>query len=416
MTNSRRSWWVAWALAVAMGLRLIAAIGWQQHLGGTRELGFPDSHGYWHLARQIVHGQPYQYGGPELSVFRAPVYPLVLAGLFFMIGDDPPVLWGRLVGAVGGTLAVAGLALLAGRLFDQRAARIAAWMAACYPGAIGMSVFILSEAVFVPLMVLQLSCWAAAWQATTRRATVRWALLAGIATGLATLARPSWMLFMPMAVAAAILFSRARLRHLAIGTLMVTAMCLVMCPWWVRNYRVTGTWVPTTLQLGASLYDGLNPRANGASNMWFARPFYKSLADADARQQRPSRENFEVRLDRRLRDAAIAWAESHPNAVIRLAVRKFARIWSPWPHATELQSWPIRLVIAVGYVPLLVCGVLGTVVYARRGWPYLLCALPAVYFTMLHVIFVGSIRYRQPAMVMAIVLAAGYVGKIRNKK
>jgi len=110
MTNSRRSWWVAWALAVAMGLRLIAAIGWQQHLGGAREFGFPDSHGYWHLARQIVHGQPYQYGGPELSVFRAPVYPLVLAGLFFVIGDDPPVFWGRLVGAVGGTLAVAGLA------------------------------------------------------------------------------------------------------------------------------------------------------------------------------------------------------------------------------------------------------------------------------------------------------------------
>ena len=44
--------------------------------------------------------------------------------------------------------------------------------------------------------------------------------------------------------------------------------------------------------------------------------------------------------------------------------------------------------------------------YARRDWPYLLCILPAVYFTLLHIVFVSSIRYRQPAMLPLIVLAA----------
>jgi hypothetical protein len=45
--------------------------------------------------------------------------------------------------------------------------------------------------------------------------------------------------------------------------------------------------------------------------------------------------------------------------------------------------------------------------YTRFGWPCFLAWLPAVYFTLLHVVFVSSMRYREPAMLALIVLAAG---------
>jgi hypothetical protein len=95
--------------------------------------------------------------------------------------------------------------------------------------------------------------------------------------------------------------------------------------------------------------------------------------------------------------------------VARLAAVKLLRTWNVWPNEAGLSSWPVRLAVLLSYVPVLVLGVAGAAGTIRRGWPYVLCWLPAVYFTVLHVIFVGSIRYRQPAMLGLIVLAAGAV-------
>ena len=78
------------------------------------------------------------------------------------------------------------------------------------------------------------------------------------------------------------------------------------------------------------------------------------------------------------------------------------------------KSKPIRLAVLFAYVPILALGAVGAARTIRRGWPYIMCWLPAVYFTVLHMIFVSSIRYRQPAMLGVIVLAAGVVGSWRK--
>ena len=67
------------------------------------------------------------------------------------------------------------------------------------------------------------------------------------------------------------------------------------------------------------------------------------------------------------------------------------------------------MVVAASYLPVMFLALVGAWRTFRRGWPYVLCWLPAVYFTLLHMVFVGSIRYRQPAMLGLIVLAAGVI-------
>jgi hypothetical protein len=258
--------------------------------------------------------------------------------------------------------------------------------------------------------LLQLICWVVSVRSGSERRSVVAAAIGGLAAGLATLMRPSWLLFTPAAALLEVLFFRGNWRHARVGATMTAALALTLLPWWVRNYEVTGRFVPTTLQVGASLYDGLSPTANGASDMRFVEKFYREQRAADAGQAGELPATFEYRLDRRMRAAAIEWASQHPASVVRLMRVKLLRMWSPWPNAADMQSWTFRVAVALTYTPLVVLGAWGGCVSWRRGWPYRLCLLPAVYFTCLHVVFVSSIRYREPAMLPLIVLAAGLIG------
>jgi len=274
-----------------------------------------------------------------------------------------------------------------------------------YPGAIATSILVLSEAPFCPLMLAHLALWVAAWRATTPHSAAAWAVGAGMIGGAATLVRPSWLLFVPFAMLVGVAFDQRRKQHVALGFAMLMGLVVVMTPWWIRNARVTGRFVATSLQVGASLYDGLNPDADGGSDMDFVDRFVVEARGGPEDASMP----LEVRLDHRMRDAALAWARSHPGRVTWLAGVKFLRMWNVWPNEAGLSSWPVRAAMVLTYVPVMVLGALGAVTTIRRGWPYVLCWLPVVYFTLLHMIFVSSIRYRQPAMLGVIVLAAGYV-------
>jgi 4-amino-4-deoxy-L-arabinose transferase-like glycosyltransferase len=406
----RRSGKVAlvWALLLgaALGVRFAAAAWWESRLPPGLRFGFGDSESYWALAETIAEGRPYRYGENGPQVFRTPGYPLILAPLFLIYDGEPPTMAGRVLGALLGTATVACVGALAGICFDGRTALVAAAVTTFEPGAVTMSVFILSEAPFCPLMLLQLIAWTKASRSESSQGSAGWSIAAGAAAGAATLMRPSWLLFTPFALAIALVFSRARLRQAVVGAWMLAALVATMTPWWIRNYAVTGRFVPTSLQVGASLYDGLSPHATGASDMrhvdTFARQHRETLPE-----RRLASSEWEVELDGALRDAALRWARENPGNALRLAGVKFLRMWNVCPNAAEFQSWRLRLIVAATYTPILILGLWGAWRWSLRGWPYALCVLPAIYFTLLHVVFVASIRYRQPAMLALIVLAAG---------
>ncbi|NQU19961.1 MAG: glycosyltransferase family 39 protein [Candidatus Nealsonbacteria bacterium] len=421
-------------LAVALAVRWSAAEYWQLRCAG--EFGFPDSETYWTLGREIAEGRPYRVGPHAAEVFRTPGYPLLLAPLFLLADDEPPVMWARAVSVVLGTLAVVAVWWLTRQLFDGRAAMIAGVVAALYPEAIAASTFVLSEAPFCLLMLVQFILWTAACRSDAPWRAGRLAACAGLVAAVATLVRPSWLLFTPLAVVAAVVAGHKseppglprrgvqgpvqrggepRGSLVCLGVVMLAGLIVGMTPWWIRNVRATGRFVPTTLQVGVSLYDGQSPEATGASDMSFVPGMTEEFRRQESGVADGAATTFEYRLDRHFRDEAVAWACSHPGEVVELAGVKFRRMWNVWPNEATMSSRPVRAAVLLSYVPVLVLGLFGAIRTIRLGSPYILCWLPAVYFTALHVVFVGSIRYRQPAMLGLIVLGAGVFASRRGR-
>lgn len=395
-------WILIAILVVAVGIRIGTAFWWQSRIDGMFRFG--DSEAYWELAGKLAAGEPYEYGPNHYQVFRTPGYPAILAPLFWIFGGSPPVMAARILGAVLGTAAIGGVWWWARSLFGQIPGLFSAAIGAVYPGAIVTSIFVLTEAAFCPVMVLNLILWGEATHSPSRRKTSLYATAAGITFGLAVLIRPSWLLFLPFATLFGLAFLPERKRQVQVAAVSLAAGLVVLSPWWIRNAQVTGRFVPTTLQTGASLYDGLNPAATGASDMRFVPQF-----EEEERRNPSGDEPLEFRLTRRLTNESVAWTRQHPWKAIHLGGIKFLRIWNIFPNEPSFSSLFTRLGIALSYVPVLVFGLIGAISNLRRGFSYMLCWLPALYFSLLHMVFIGSIRYRQPAMLGLIVLAAGTV-------
>lgn len=446
MRMTRMALWMAMALLlVSFAIRLSVASYWQSTLEREGKLfRFGDSDSYWVMGASIADGKPYQYGGQNSRIFRSPMYPLMLSlWAHGELGDTKTseVMGARIAGCGLGVLAIAMVMFCAYQLRGPTAGLFAGTAAALYPGAVGMSIFILSEAICVPCMMASV---AAAFMATqtqspnkqntstynTRSTPLRrigrselLMLISGLFTGAACLARPSWSLW-PALLFVYLCLSAWRspvwhedgrslanaLRTQSLNMIVFAfGVVIVMAPWWIRNYQITGKFVPTTLQVGASLYDGWHPGASGSSdeNMDFVLPFiYEQLAEDEmlAKQGKPLESTFEWRLDRRMRNAAIEWASKNPSDVGRLGLIKLAKTWSPLPVARELGSNWVRMAEGFGYLVIVGMGLVGAYagLHRRGAW---LFALPCFYFAVIHMIFIGSVRYRQPAILILCVLA-----------
>jgi hypothetical protein len=408
--NSKANRWRAWLSIFFVALVLRAAWGSARWLGAGQAGGleFPDEEQYWGIARSLwgAEGLRDELG---FRATRMPLYPAMLAPFTELVNG---VAYARVLHWLIGALAAA-LALAVGSKVHPYVGIIAGLLVAVDPFLVFFSSLLLTETAFIAALLglwWAVSCIVDLSSMGPRsnplpdretRAVVRlrsWAAV-GILGAVCVYLRESSAGLVLLVVAAAVVSRRFAMEALAGAGLACAILVLALVPWAARNRVVTGDWCWLTHRGGISLYDGVGPQASGASDL------------GNVKGGEAVRGFGEVAWDRYFRREAIAAMRRDPARVARLGLIKLGRTWNPFPNVETYQSGRARLISAAWTLPVYLLAVGGLFALSIqwggggiRTAVFLL--LPALYFSALHSVFVGSVRYRLPAMPMLEVLAA----------
>ncbi|MBC7785046.1 MAG: glycosyltransferase family 39 protein [Burkholderiales bacterium] len=387
-------------LVVICVLALVIRLGWGLSRPATDASleSLPDQAEYLQIARNILDGRGIvlfdRTFGDTLYAFRMPGYPMLIAAC----GGKIVIV--RVIQALLDTSTVLAAFLIGRRLAGSGVGLIGSALVAIHPYLIFFSATLLSETLFTATLV---------WGMYLLLGSGRPRFVTGaLLLVLSIYVRPSAILLPALLAAAAQLVrviaqSRSPARSFwqlpaGAGVILLTALCLL--PWGLRNLQRIGTPVFTTTNGGITLYDGLNPRADGSSNQGFFRnwPELKSMD--------------EVQRSRYLGLMAVQYARENPKRAMQLAGLKIARTWSPMPLSAEYGSNRLYVIAGLGFVaPLFLLAIAGLRSRRINRSAKLYLLLPAIYFTAVHAMTIGSLRYRIPADVPIAVLAA--VGVVR---
>lgn len=220
-----------------------------------------DAADYWRHANSIAAGDGYPDSiltPPGATAFRPPLYPLLLAAVDLVGGGWTAA---RLVGALLGVLAVFLVFAVAVRIWDERVALVAAAGTAVFPPLVILNGSLLSESLFVPL-VLAVLLSVLVYRDDPR---LRWAVVAGVMCGLTTLTRSNGP-FLLACVVLGIWTMRPLVRRRALIASVVAVGCtvVVVFPWVVRNTMVFDRFVGVATQQGYTLAGTYNPESRRA--------------------------------------------------------------------------------------------------------------------------------------------------------
>lgn len=358
--------------------------------GSPPVLAFPDEQQYWGMAASLRAGDGLR---DELGFRcgRMPIYPAflsVLAAGKHGVAAAQAAQW--LVGAV----AAAMLSVFAGR-WGRGVGAVAGLLVAVDPFLVFSSSLLLTETMVVAALI---ALWLAIWLAGQDTCTYRDWIAVGVLAGLCVLIRESSLGLVAAGLVWLVAVKRFQLRAVAGIGVVAGFIGLMLLPWAVRNHQILGEWRWLTTRGGISLYDGVGPEADGSSDL------------GDVKQSAEVAGLSEAQWDAHFQAKAWESIRQDPVRVVRLAGVKLARMWNPLPNVESHRSGAAALISAAWAGPIFLLAMLGAVILIRSGvggWrSALFLLLPAIYLSLLHSVFVGSVRYRLPAMPFLEILAA----------
>jgi len=299
---------------------------------------------------------------------------------------------------------------------------VALGIAALAPPLVILSTALVSEALFVPLM---LAAVLAALEARRSSRPLRWAIATGVLVGAAELTRTNAVVLLPpLAIALWTAQPRRGRRALMRVSCMLAAFVLTIVPWTARNLVTIHAFVPVSTEVGYTLAGTYN-QASRADHHWpavwkeaehGASPEYATILYYASTQRWDER-----RLGDRFLAAAITDIRHDPAYVLKVGMWNTIRMFHLGEldfavknlRDTDIPRIPALLAIS-GFYPLGILALAGIATGRARqapAWMWLLaiCLGSTIFVT-------GFIRFRSPIDPFLVLLAAQAIAAVLERR
>lgn len=407
-------------LLLGISLRFAGSIDWNSSRPNSAERLIGDEPGYDNLAREMLQGHGYTWPG------RVPLYPLWLAGVFVISGGSYNAIpYIQIILGLGTILLTFWLGKV---LFNLTAGLVAAFWAAGSYILIHQGYHLLSEVLYVPVLLLvALSLWNAIQDPKPRHF-----IWAGFWIGVSNLIRPSLLLF-PLVSIFLLIYTMKRLPAIKYWLLYCAISLVVITPWIARNYLYHGAIFPLQTS-NAFLWQGSPEYYHLTHDEGYSyiRVWNEILYGPGWQENDPT----SISGDRYWTQRAIGSILSEPMVYLKFAGEKFITFWVGDPSA-DWGDQPIFSYAGlrqIGFSPhnafqlivarLLPLLALVAIVILRKRWLRLLPILFLLaYFTLFHALTHAEVRLSEPLQPFLLVLIAGgtadlaerYMNRLRSK-
>jgi 4-amino-4-deoxy-L-arabinose transferase-like glycosyltransferase len=407
-----RSALVIFFAAFAVGLAMVF-VGFR--LQTLVEASF-DPYYFGEMGKSIAHGDGFAPFG-TLIQRRAPLYPLMIGGIYFVFGEQSTFV------LIAQCLLLAGTCVLAfdigRRLFNERTGWIAALICVLNPMLLRYVGDLQLETLLTFLFTLMV------WFSVRFyvRPTLRGGILIGVTAGLASLTKavalPFPFVFAVCVIAAWALRRRGEPRlqlPLAGMIAMVAAMFVVIAPWTVRNFMATGGHL-VLLSSGTSdaflrgyifskpQYALLQlPPYTDAENE--SNALLRGLANAAGVDW--ARDDYET--DQILNRAAVEKLVAEPSEFVRKVATGLVTFWY---QMTSLTNSLLAGGLALAAWALAIVGLRRA---GREGRPAWLLILPALYLNVFLAVLLALGRYSVPILPALLVVSAFGVDTLLSRR
>lgn len=362
---------------------------------------------YSDLAHTISTSGKYAVSETSLPTMkRLPVHPLLLAGVYTVFGRS--LVAARIFQCLLCAITCVMVYFTAREVANKRVAGIACLLFAFYPNSILYSARTLSETTYSFL----LSIFSFTLVKQFKSLDVRMSIATGLASGVLMLTRSTSILLPPFLflILLSAHYRRAVWRVIGCIVLAVFVAAIVLSPWVIRNYRLTGKFIPLSTWGGIPFYQGYYL----TTHLLDGRSGLELDYDAGREAKRLVRERYTPvgqAVDEYYQDRiaySLVWE--------KILTRPFSSAWAflrNIPLAWFLTYGRLTTIVSfLVHIPLLLLAIYAAFTMSKLDVHTWVKALPLVlvcaYFNLFHAVVYPHARYTSPVTGTIVTVLGAY--------